>query len=110
PALRLLKEADGGPRLAEMGIAVGPGTDQALARHLEAGEKPQDRVGIAVGPAADRIDRALDGRVVLADRPVLPVGVAPLPAHPLLGPQAGVLEPRQPGVAPALADHLGRRG
>ena len=80
-------------RLGEMRIGMRPRADQALARHAQSLEQARDGVGIAVGPAADGVDGALDRGVVLAHRAVPPVGVAPLVAQPELEEQRHVLQP-----------------
>ena len=104
PAQRLLQETDLWARQREMRIGVCPWSDQALARHRQVLEQTRDGVGIAVGPAADREDRTLDRSVVLADRAVLPIVVAPL-----------VPCPKSPGTAagysgaPATSPSSGRR-
>ena len=59
-----------------------PRPDQPAARHRQMLEQARDGVGVAVGPAADREDRALDRGVVLAHRAVPPIGVAPLVPQP----------------------------
>src|SRR6185369_160492 len=57
-------------------------------------------------PAADGIDRAIDGAVILADGAMLPVSVAALMGEPLLEPGMVRLQPRQPDLPPSLADEL----
>ena len=104
PAQRFLKEPDGRPGHAEMRILVRPGPDQPLARYVEPRQQAENGVAIAVGPAADGVHGAADAREVLADRAVLPVGIATLMLQPLGQPQAAVLEAFLPHVAPAVAD------
>ena len=55
-----------GSGVAVCGQAVPPRPDQALARAGQPLQQPRDRVGVAVLPAADGVDGALDGGVVLA--------------------------------------------
>ena len=107
PAAEVLQPVDRRAGLGLPGIGVGPRTDQATAGCGEVGDQARHRVGVAVGPAAHGIDRGLDVGVVLADRAVAPLGVAGLVLHPA-GDQVGrVLQPLQPHLLPALADHLG---
>src|SRR4026209_1283386 len=65
PADALLQETDLRSGLGEMWIFVRPGADQLLPGTFEIGNEPEDGIGIAIRPAADRIDRALDGAPVL---------------------------------------------
>ena len=83
---------------------VRPGPDEALARARQAFEQAQHAVGVAVGPAADGVHGDLDGRVVFAHRPVLPVRVAPLVRQPGVDPRLVGREPQVPELAPALPD------
>ena len=101
----VLQETDRRAGHAEMGIEMGPGADQRLFRSAEMFHQAKDRVGIAVGPAADRIDRALDGVVILTDRAMAPIVVAALVAEP--GNQRHLVagDTREPHLAPRLADH-----
>ena len=107
PAQRFLQEAD--PRSGEGDVRIGmrPGTDEALAGGRQPGQQARDRIGVAVGPAADCVDRRGDGRVVLGHRALLPVVVAGLVADPVRQHQRIVLQAGQPHVAPAVADDLG---
>ena len=109
PAQRLLQEADLRARLRHMRIGMRPWPDQALLRAGQAGQQARNGIGVAVRPAADGIDGRGDGGIVLADRALLPVVVARAGARSSRGHQRVVLEPLQPHVAPALADHLGVR-
>ena len=104
PAQRLLQEADRRARRDVVRERVRPRADQPLARPGQALEQAQDAVGVAVGPAADGVDGDLDGGVVLADRAVLPVGVAALVREPGVDPRLVGLEALLPELAPALAD------
>ena len=69
---------------AAMGIEMAPGPDQAFARHLQVLDQIENRGGIAIGPAADRQHRTLDGAVILADRAMAPEIVAALVIEPEL--------------------------
>ena len=107
PAQRVLQEADLGTGGDLVGPGMGPGADEPLAGPRQALHETQHGVGVAVGPAADRVDGGLDGRVVLADRAVLPVVIAALVAEPGLGPVEVGVEALLPALAPAFAaDHL----
>ncbi len=64
PAQRVLQEPHRHD-VRGIGIAVRPGTDQPPARHLEAGHQPRDGIGVAILPAADGVDWALDGAEIL---------------------------------------------
>ncbi len=63
-------------------IGVAPGPDQPLARDLEVGEQPADRVGIGVLPAAHHIGRDLDGRPVQGHRAPPPIVIEGLMFQP----------------------------
>src|SRR4051794_25696677 len=67
PTQDFLEESDLGPGRCKVRIGVCPWPDETLARHLQSLEKARDCILITVGPTADSIDWALDGRVVLAD-------------------------------------------
>ena len=62
----------------------------------------RDRVAVAVMPAADRQHGGLDGRIILADRAALPVGVAVLVPAARAAQEGLVLQPGQPQIAPAV--------
>ena len=96
-----------GPGTPLCGKDVRPRPDQPLPRALQAFEQARHGVGIAVGPAADRVDRALDRAVVLAHRAVAPEVVAPLVLQPERREGHQVVDPLLPHLAPALADDLG---
>ena len=87
-----------------MRIFVCPGSDQPFARARQTLQQPKDGVGIAIGPAADRVDRDLDIFVAFAHRAVAVEIIAPLMAEPVKHPQPVVVEALTPHVAPALAD------
>src|SRR3546814_7312872 len=82
PALAFLEEADCRARDASLRFLVSPRSDQALAGRLQVLDQPQYRRGVAIEPAADSEDRAGDGRVVLADRSVLPEIITTLMLEP----------------------------
>ncbi len=107
PPQRLLQEADLRTGERDMRIGMRPGPDETLARHRQVFEQTRDRIGVAVGPAADREDRTLDRAVILAHRAVLPVVVAPLMPQPGRQEQGKILQPLQPHRPPAIADERG---
>ncbi len=82
PAQGFLEKTDGRAGHADRRVLMRPRPDQPLARRLQMLEQPRDRISIAVDPATDRVDRALDRGIVLADRSVLPVSIASLVAQP----------------------------
>src|SRR5205085_2726878 len=104
PTDQLLQETDGGARARLEWPAMGPGTDESLRRRLEIGQEPRHGVAIGIGPAADRIDRAFDRPVILADRAMAPIAVAPLMREPVGDPARRVPETLEPGLAPPFAD------
>ena len=112
PADGLLQEADRRAGSTALGVDVGPRADQPLARSGVALEETQDRVAVGVGPAADHVDRAADGREVLADRALSPELVAALVRDPLLDVRRRTLHALEPGLAPGVADdrRVGRPG
>lgn len=112
PAHHLLEVADRRTRLAQVRELVRPRADQSLAGHVDVLQQPGHRVGVPVGPAAGGQHRHLERGVVLADRGVPPVGVAPLVAQPLHDPRPAALQPLVPQLAPALPDdgRVGRAG
>ena len=107
PAGHLLQEADGGLGRPRLRPGVRPRADQALAGAGQAFQQSRDRVGVAVGPAADRVHRGLDVGVVLAHRALLPVGVAALMAQPVVDERRRFAHPLEPHLAPAVTDDLG---
>src|SRR5258708_16017916 len=64
---------------------------------------------MAVGPAAHRIDRALDRLPILAARAMLVELVAALVSQPIEQPESVLVETLQPHLAPAIP-HDGRIG
>ena len=107
PAQHLLQEADLRPGPREMRIGMRPRSDQPLARRRQMLEQARDGIGVAVGPAADRIDRTLDRGVVLAHRAVPPIGVAMRMLQPALEEQRQPAQPLEPQRPPAVADQRG---
>ncbi len=103
---------DGRAGFADMWILVRPRPDDALGRAGQILDQPEHGSAIAVGPAADGVDGDLDIRIILADRAVLPEGVAGLMLQPVLQPQPRISQTRQPHLAPAVADMngVGRQG
>ena len=98
-----------GPGSALVGEVVRPRADEPLPRRGETGEQARDGVRVAVGEASDRVHRALDRGVVLADRAVLPVGVPPLVGEPVPDVRRRALEAVEPGLAPAVAEDVAGR-
>src|SRR5262245_27774665 len=104
PPKHLLQEADlrAGPR--KMRIPMCPRPDEPLARNRQPLEKAWNRILIGIGPTADGVYGALDRLVILADRSMLPISIAPLVLQPELEEQRYVLQPLQPHRPPAVAD------
>src|SRR6516225_2752511 len=75
PPQHLLQEADPRAGKCKMRITVGPRPDEALARHRQSLEKAWNCILIGIGPAADGIHGALDRRVILAYRSMLPIRI-----------------------------------
>ena len=103
PAQRLLKIADQRSRRAPARVGVRPRADDAELRAGQVGEQARHEVGVAVFPAAHRHHGAVDRRIVLADRALPPIGVAPLMVEPGLRQRAGGGQPVMPDIAPASA-------
>src|SRR6056297_1659261 len=61
------KKPDGRAGMAHMRIKMAPGADKSFARNIEVGQKPENRVGVAVRPPADRHDRAFNSGIVFTD-------------------------------------------
>jgi hypothetical protein len=104
PSQDFLQESDLRTGQRKVRIGMRPGSDEAFARHREMFEQTRDCVLVAVGPTADRVDRALDRGVVLAHRPPPPEVVAPLVAQPSFEEQRHMLEALQPHRAATIAD------
>ena len=98
-----------GPGSPSWGKACDHGPMSPLRGPGRPSMQPRDRVGVAVGPAADRVDGHLDGGVVLAHRALAPVVVAALVGEPVLDEGRRALDALEPGLAPAVA-HRGRVG
>jgi hypothetical protein len=103
PTQALLEEPDGGPRLSGLGERMRPGADQALAHPRVPLEEARDRVRVAVRPAPDHVDGAVDRLVVLTDGALFPVRVSPLVPHPRVDERRGVLQPVEPRRPPPLS-------
>src|SRR6056297_2425271 len=73
PVQQFPEEIDRGAGNALVGILVAPRADEPLARNVQIAHQAENGVRISIRPAADRKDRALDGRIVLAHRTVRPV-------------------------------------
>src|SRR5579863_4886532 len=82
PAQHLLQETDRRTRKRKMRISVRPRPDETFARSGQSLKQAGNCILIAVGPAADRIDRALDRSVILAYRSMFPISVASLMLQP----------------------------
>ena len=105
PAQAFLKKADTWPRLGKMRIFMGPGADQPLFRAGKMVKRAKNGIRIAVGPAADHIDRHLYVGIILAHRTVGIKGVTPLMTEPVHHPQPVLLQSFDPHLAPALANN-----
>src|SRR5579859_1533128 len=103
PPQSFLQEPNARSRPGLVRELMTPGADQALARHLQSFEQSGDSVGVAVRPTPNRVNRALDRRVVFAHRSVLPVAVAPLMLEPIDDPRADHIQSLAPQVAPTVA-------
>src|ERR1700727_3220357 len=73
PTQHFLQEADLRTRKCKVRITVCPGPDETFARHTQSLKQARNCVLIAIGPAADRVYRALDCVVVLAYRAPPPI-------------------------------------
>src|ERR1700683_147071 len=104
PTQDFLEESDLRAGKRKVRIGVRPWPDKTLAGHFQSLEQARDCILIAIGPTTDGIDRALDRRVVLAYRSVLPIGIASLVLHPIILKQRYVLQALQPHRAPTIAD------
>src|SRR5258707_6228988 len=82
PTQHLLQEADLRARKRKMRIPVCPRPDETLARYAKSLKKARNCVLIGIGPAADGVHRALDRRVILAYRSMLPIRVTSLVLQP----------------------------
>ena len=93
------------PREGGRGGHVAPRSDEQSLRALEGLEGPEGVVAVAVRPAGDDHGRARDAPVVGPQRPVSPVRGVDLLLDPAQEPRLGALDPIEPLVAPALAEH-----
>src|SRR3984957_21118308 len=111
PTQHVLEEPDLRARKRKMRISVCPRPDETLARHLQSLEQTRNCILVAIGPTTDGINRALDRRVVLAYRSVLPIRIASLVLQPIVLEQRYVLQALQPHRSPAIADQrrIGRK-
>src|SRR5262249_56574976 len=84
---------------------------ETLARDVESFKQTRDCILITIGPTADGIDRALNRRVVLTYRSMLPTRIASLVPQPIFLEQRYVLQALQPHSPPAIADErrIGRK-
>jgi hypothetical protein len=100
-----------GPGVAKCGYLCAQGPTSAFLGPAQVLHHPEDRVGVAIGIAAHGVDGHLHRGIVLADRAVAVEIVAPLVPEPVEHPQAVVLQPLLPHVAPAVPDDggVGRR-
>src|SRR5262245_64863248 len=87
-----------------MRIAVGPWPDETLARYAQPLEQTWNCIRVGIGPAADGVHGASDRRVILADRSVLPIRIAPLVLQPKFEEQRHVRQALQPNRPPAIRD------
>src|SRR5438132_10189248 len=104
PTQHLLQEADLRARKRKMRIPVWPRPDETLARCGQSLKKAWNCILIGIGPAADGVHRALDRRVILANRPMLPISITSLVLQPKFAEQRHVRHALQPHSPPALAD------
>ena len=89
-----------GPGSTSSGNACDHGPISPFDGAPRPGHEPQDRLGVPVGPAADRVDGALDRAEVLADGALLPVVVAALVAKPLVLVRLHAVDALEPCLAP----------
>ena len=105
PAQRLLQKTDLRPRHGGVRILVDPRADDPLGRNREVRHQMRDRIHVVVGPATDRQHRRFDRVIVLANRAMLPIGIARLMAGPERRKERLVLKPLDPILAPIVAQH-----
>src|SRR6516165_728476 len=91
-AQHVLQETDLGAGKGKVRIRVCPWPDETLARYRQSLEQAGNCILIAVGPAADRVDGALDRGVILAHRPVLLILIPSLVPDPNLEEQRHALQ------------------
>ena len=81
-----------------------PWANQRLAWTRIALEQARNRIGVAIIPATNHVDRALHRIEVFTDGAVLPEGIPTLVAEPFLGIDRRVFEAIEPHLAPRVAD------
>src|SRR5437660_12899032 len=96
PPQHLLREADLRAGKCKMRITMGPRPDETLTRYSQSLEKTWNCILVGVGPAADGVHGALDRRIILADRSVLPIRIPSLVLPQTFEHQRHVLEALQP--------------
>src|SRR6516165_8849389 len=104
PTKRLLQEADLRAGTRKMWIPVGPRPDETLTRYAQSLEQAWNCILVSIGPAADGVHGALDRRVILAHRSMLPITITSLVLQPRFEKQRHVLEALEPHRPPAIAD------
>src|SRR5690606_32002200 len=82
-----------GARRSLMRIKMRPRPHPPLPRAVQAFRDPDRRVAETIAPAAEVVDRTVDGFVVLRDRPPPPHAIMELMTKPERGPEAHRLEP-----------------
>ena len=91
---------------ADMRVFMRPRPDQPLFRPLQRLHQPEHGAAIAIRPAAHRVNRHLDTRDILTDRPVFPEFIAALMFKPVLQPKPRAFQPLHPHVAPFIAHQI----
>ena len=82
PAQRFLQKPDRRTRARHMRPAMGPGADQRFFGRAHVFDQRKNIARITVLPAADRIDRRRDARILFTHRTGLPVVIAALVLQP----------------------------
>src|SRR6266542_3245150 len=100
PPKHLLQEPDLRAGKCKMRITMGPRPDETLARDRQSRDKAWNCILIGVGPTTDGVYRALDRRVILAYRSMLPIRIPSLVVQPTLHEQRNVLQALQPHRPP----------
>ena len=106
PAHHLLQPADFGLHGHILRERMRPRPDQTQPWPRQARQQARHSFGIIVGPPADGINRNGDGRVILADRALLPIGIAALMLQPIEDPRRIGLHPFNPHILPPRTHHL----
>ena len=96
-----------GPGTAICGYLWLQGPINPLTRHLQIFHQAEDRIRIAIRPAAHRHDRTGHGSIVFGDGAMAPVGIAALVPQPVFQPQTAAVQTLMPHLAPSLTDDLG---